>query len=139
MENKQNNCRFTKRTLTYCVYVFLYTFGLILTLDHFTSFIGQNDINKNVLYALIIGMCVTTALTYLRVKTGQGDALIVNLKKYKYWAFAKISVFYAVLPLGAIHILDPQGTYLVSEFLFSVFFGLFLGSLSVLYLIRRKE
>lgn len=138
MKNENNKCKPTRRIVTYCIYAFVFTFGLILTLDHITSFISHKEIDNEFIHAFIIGICVATALTYLRIKTGRCNDRIVDLKKYKYWAFAKLSLFFAVLPLGAIHVFDPDGYYMFSEILFSVFFGLFCGSMSVLYIIRRK-
>lgn len=132
------NSLLTMKTVQYCIYVFLFTFSLILTLDHLTAFISYRDVSNEFIHALIIGLCVTLAMTYLRVKSGKKDERLVNLKKYKYWAFAELSLFFAVLPLGAIHMFDPDAAYMVSEIIFAIFFGLFCGSMSVLYLIRRK-
>lgn len=94
---------------------------------------------NEIIYSLIIGLVIAAAYTYRRIHSGKMAEPIVNMKKYKYWAFTELAVFYFFMLLGVIHIFDHDGAYMVEEMLLAVFFGLFCGGVSVLHLIKKDK
>lgn len=138
MNKETKNFRPTKKLTAYFIYVWLFITMGILSFCH-VLFFGKDYLVNEIIQSLLWGFVIAVIATMRRVKEGEHEQYIVNLKKEKYFGFAKLAIFFALQILGIIHLFDSRGEYLVSELLFAGFFGLFCGGVSVLYLIRRKK
>ena len=133
MENGNTKNRLTWNAIFYFIYVFLFITSIVLCLNH----IFCSNPSSGLPIASGCGIFLSACFTYNRIRQGKGNNPIVNLKRDKYFAFAELSFFFAILLLAIIHLVDVTGGYNISELILALFFGLLGGSISVLYLIRR--
>ena len=138
MTKENTNFRPTKKLAAYFIFVWLLITMGILSFCHVLVF-GKDYLLNEIIQSLLWGLVIATIATMKRVKEGKQNSRLVNMRKEKYFAFFKISVFFALQILGIIHLFDSRGDYMMSEVLFAVFFGLFCGGVGVLYLIKKDK
>lgn len=138
--NNENNRDYTvKRAVMFFLYTFVGSFTTILALFHFTTGIMERVVESEIIMAVLCGLSLAAVNTFIRIKSGKMGEPIVHMRKYKYWAFTELALFYFFLLLGVIHLFDHEGAYMVEELLLGVFFALFASGVNVLHLIKKEK
>ena len=138
MKNENTNFKPTKKLAAYFIFVWLFITMGILSFCH-VLFFGKDYLLNEVIQSVLWGFIIAFIASVKRVREGKQDSRLVNMRKEKYFAFAKISAFFMLQVLGIIHLFDSRGDYLMSELLLALFFGLFCGGVGVLYLIKKDK
>ena len=136
---KHNKNYTPKKVIMFFLYTFVCGFVTVLALSHFIVFLTTTPLEGDITLASLIGLTVAVLTTFYRISSGRMGEPIVNMRRYKYWAFSELALFYFFLLMGAIHLFDPVGEFMIEEIVFAIFFGLFGGVVSVLYLIRKDK
>lgn len=139
MNNENNKDTSLIKIVKYWSFFYILFIALNFTFYHIYPSDNPRGLLNEFLAATIMGIVLSSVISFNAYKRGIINDGVINFKKHGYWAFTQISLMYMLVLLGIIHIFDYEGTYMVSEIICSVFFGLFCGSLQLLYRIKKNK